>query len=76
MRKRVSRKGMLLLAVAVTAVLVSADLAAEDSSTDQKAVTEAGKAAKLIELKDVDQLRQAFNQDQGHPRLVLLLSPT
>lgn len=33
-------------------------------------------AAAVRQLSDVDQLRAAFNADAGHPRLVLLLSPT
>jgi len=28
------------------------------------------------DLKDVPQFAQLFNKDAGHPRLVLLLSPT
>jgi hypothetical protein len=30
----------------------------------------------LRDLGSVDDLRQAFNQDRGHPRLLLLVSPT
>ena len=30
----------------------------------------------LTQLRDLDDLRTAFNQDQGVPRVVLLLSPT
>jgi hypothetical protein len=28
------------------------------------------------ELDSIDQLKETFNRDQGHARLVLLLSPT
>jgi hypothetical protein len=35
-----------------------------------------GPAAPVRDLSDVDQLQALFNSDQGHPRLVLLLSPT
>jgi len=35
-----------------------------------------GPAADVRDLSNVDQLRTLFNADLGHPRLVLLLSPT
>jgi hypothetical protein len=38
--------------------------------------THQGSAARLTELAGVDQLRGAFNGDQGTPRLVLMFSPT
>jgi hypothetical protein len=30
----------------------------------------------VADLRGIDQLRERFNQDQGHPRLVLALAPT
>jgi len=36
----------------------------------------AGPSAPLTNLDSVDQLKDAFNRDAGHPRLILLLSPT
>jgi hypothetical protein len=38
--------------------------------------TVSGRAQKLHNLEDVSQLRAAFNHDVGHPRLILLFSPT
>ena len=35
-----------------------------------------GPDALLTDLTTVDQLQTEFNRDAGHPRLVLLLSPT
>jgi hypothetical protein len=35
-----------------------------------------GPSARVHELSGVDQLQARFNSDRGHPRLVLLLSPT
>lgn len=37
---------------------------------------EHGPAATLTDLNRIDQLRAAFNQADGTPRLILLLSPT
>ena len=38
--------------------------------------TAAGPDAGLTDLHSVDQLQTDFNRDGGHPRLILLLSPT
>jgi hypothetical protein len=38
--------------------------------------TVSGRAQWLHNLEDVSQLRAAFNHDVGHPRLILLFSPT
>ena len=38
--------------------------------------TEAGHTSTLSDLQDVDELKQAFNDDRGALRLILLLSPT
>ena len=35
-----------------------------------------GPSASLTDLTGIDQLRDRFNGDTGHPRLILLLSPT
>lgn len=37
---------------------------------------DASSNSRLTNLKSLEQLRAAFNQDQGKPRIVLLLSPT
>ncbi len=35
-----------------------------------------GPPASLTDLSGVGQLQEAFNRDAGHPRLILLFSPT
>ena len=35
-----------------------------------------GPAAPVHQLTNIDQLKAQFDADQGHPRLILLLSPT
>ncbi len=35
-----------------------------------------GPEASLTDLQSVEQLRATFSRDGGHPRLILLLSPT
>jgi hypothetical protein len=35
-----------------------------------------GPKAPVVELRSLDQLRRAFNDDTGKPRLVFLFSPT
>jgi hypothetical protein len=58
-----------MLAVAV----VVATAGCGGSTTDEPS---ARAAAPLSDLAEIGQLRAAFNEKQGVPRLILLLSPT
>jgi hypothetical protein len=53
---------------ALTASLLLTACSLERAST--------GPAPTLHDLTKVSQLQTAFNQDRGHPRLIVLLSPT
>jgi hypothetical protein len=63
---------LLLLAVAAVATACGSD---SDSGAN---TTGGGKArpSAVVELTTILQLRGAFNEDRGKPRLLLLLSPT
>ena len=57
-----------LVVLALLAVLVVT------GCTSDRAVSE--RAHRLHNLENVSQLRAAFNHDFGHPRLIVLFSPT
>lgn len=66
------------LLVVLAAALVTAGCGGSDEGLPE---TQAGPGTRsgdvaLRDLTGVDQLRAAFNRDQGSPRLLLLLSPT
>ena len=63
------KKSLFLL---VLAMLIAAGLTQSPSS----APSALAQSPELLDLQDLDTLRDRFNADRGHPRLILLLSPT
>lgn len=58
--------GMRILTLALLTAALAAGCAGRSSDSSEKLVT----------INDVGQVGAAFNADRGHPRLLLLLSPT
>jgi hypothetical protein len=74
MRKQPSVKLRLwFISIVAIASLALPAYASAYSSTAQKATRQ---KANLVELRGLDQLKEAFQRDQGKVRLVTLLSPT
>ncbi len=67
---------VLALVVAVAAVQVGNPHSYLSEAIARIGETGSGPNASLTDLTGVDQLQAAFNRDAGHPRLILLLSPT
>lgn len=72
------RQARVLCSVALLCVVLAggvADLHVRQTA-GLVAPVSAAQGAALTDLEDLDQLRGLFNQREGVPRLVLLLSPT
>ena len=71
-RKRLtSRAAAVAAAVAAGSVLVSCSPAAPTTGAGA-----ASRAGGVVSLTGISTLRSLFNRDNGHPRLVLIFSPT
>ena len=76
--KRFAVAGALALAIMVLAPLLSPGVRAyyEEALFRAQGVVARGPEAPLRDLTVVQQLSAAFNAAEGHPRLLLFLSPT
>ena len=71
MTVKVADMGRLIMALLSATLVLGAGFGGSD---DEPA--SAGASGDLVTISNVDQIAREFNQDAGHPRLVLLLSPT
>lgn len=70
-RQRRTRLGWAMRIAAAAAVAALASCSAPGSAARPAAAD-----TKVISLAGIGALRSAFNHDDGHPRLVLIFSPT
>ena len=76
--RRMPRQARTLFSAALLCVVLAGGAAVLPvrPTTGSAAPASAAQGAALTDLGDLDQLRALFNQREGVPRLVLLLSPT
>lgn len=73
-RQRRTRRGRWTVAMAAAAAVASVALGS--CSAPGPAHKPAAADTRVISLAGIGALRSAFNHDDGHPRLVLIFSPT
>ena len=74
--RRVERRGLVVWLVSMVLVLMVAGCSHAVSVAPPWARANPPAGVTLQDLTSVDDLQQAFDRDAGHPRLVLLVSPT
>ena len=75
-RKRLMSRAAAVVAVAaVSSVLVSCSSAAPTGAASSGPGA-ASRSGGVLSLTGISTLRSLFNRDNGHPRLVLIFSPT
>ena len=75
-RSRWLTLGLIAVVLAVAAVQLGNPHSYVAEVVARLGETTSGPDAPLTDLNRIDQLQSAFNHDSGHPRLILLLSPT
>ena len=68
--------GLLVIVLAVAGVQIANPHSYVSELVARIGETGSGPEASLTDLHSIDQLQTAFNHDAGHPRLLLLFSPT
>jgi len=78
MKRKPARRNLALLAVVAFLCMHSfpSNFFAAQKTGGQKKPLAAKKAVRVIELRGIDQLKEAFQRDAGKVRLVTILSPT
>lgn len=76
-RKRLGSRSAGIVAVAAAGlVLASCSSAPPASSPGSAGASGASQGGGVISLTSISTLKTLFNRDSGHPRLVLIFSPT
>jgi hypothetical protein len=74
---KISRSLVLLAMATFPAFLLDAEISlAAQSKTKQKKPLVVKNASKVVELRNIGQLQEAFERDAGKVRFITILSPT
>jgi hypothetical protein len=78
MKRKLTRRDLAVLALVAFLCIppISSNSFAAQKTGKQKRPLAVRKAVRVIELGEIDQLKEAFQRDAGKVRLVTILSPT